>query len=407
MGETGHAGERGKATTGSGRLIVLDVLRGIAIFGILLMNIQSFGLISSEYINPKAVADPATLDWIVWLFNHLVADEKFITILTMLFGAGVLLMASNSRDDGPAFERRFRQRMGWLLVFGLLHAVLLWPGDILAAYAICGVIVVRFRNRTPDELIMLGVSLLAVASILWVLASAVIIHGMPEPTRMGLAEKVWTPTSEMVVQETERLTSGWFASAGDRAVRALGAQVWMFFTERLWRMVGMMLIGMALLKLGFLSGELSRQTYRRVAALGVLVGMPVILAGLYFNEAVDWEFRYSFLLGRVANHWGSVAVSLSWTALAILLVKGNRLRPLWEALLPVGRLAMSNYIGQTIICAGIFYGFGLGLFATLGQAELLLVVFLVWGVQLVLSAWWYRVMGQGPLERLWRYLASR
>ncbi|MCP1676535.1 uncharacterized protein J2T57_003696 [Natronocella acetinitrilica] len=389
----------------SSRLPVLDVLRGMAILGILLMNIQSFGRLSPEYLNPKALGDPQTLDWIVWLINHLIADEKFISILTLLFGAGFLLMAQNSRDNRVDFERKFRRRMLWLFIFGMVHAIVLWPGDILAAYAICGLVAMRFRDRSPAELIAIGLSLFAGAMILWMLMSAVMLYLVPADTQEWMVQRYWTPSAEVIDDEVERLTTGWFAAAGDRAVNAVGAQAWMLVSERIWRMVGMMLIGMALLKLGFLRGEWSLGAYRRIFVLGVLIGFPVIIAGLAFNEAVEWDFRYSFLLGRIANHWGSIAVAMAWVSLFIFLVKSDALAWAWRRLIPVGRLALTNYIGQSVLCATVFYGFGLGLFGQLGNLELMAVVIGVWALQISSSALWFQHLGAGPLERLWRRLA--
>ena len=387
------------------RVAVLDVLRGLAILGILLMNIQSFGRLSPEYVNPKALGDPPTVDWVIWLLNHIIADEKFISILTMLFGAGILLMARSSQDSPAVFERKFRRRMAWLFVFGMVHAVVLWPGDILAAYAICGLIAVRFRDRHAAELIAIGLSLFAAVMILWMLISAILIYGLPSDLRADLTARFWQPTEDDIAEETERLTTGWTTAGGERALNAIGVQAWMLASDRIWRMVGMMLIGMALLKIGFLSGDWGLRRYRLVIVLGLLIGIPVILAGLLFNQAVDWDFRYSLLLGRIANHWGSIAVSLAWVAVLVFLVKTDVLAYLWRPLAPVGRLAMSNYIGQSIICASMFYGFGLGLFAQLNNLHLLGVVVGIWVVQVLLSAVWYRHVGQGPLERLWRWLA--
>lgn len=385
---------------------MIDVLRGVAVLGILLMNIQSFGRLSSEYLNPKALGNPPPLDWAVWIVSHIVADEKFITMLTLLFGAGIVLMAKHSPDPPDVFERRFRRRMGWLLVFGLVHGLLLWPGDILAAYAVCGLIAVRFRHKEPLELVKLSVLLFAMAMVLWLLLTAILVFVLPIDTLQLLAARYWAPTAEVMVQEIRRMTFDWVVAAGDRAINALGAQLWMLASDRIWRMLGMIFLGMALMRTGFLSGQWSLGSYRRVAVLGLAVGVPVVVTGLLFNEAVDWDFRYSMFLGRIANHWGSVAIALAWISLVIMLVKQSVLHRLSRALEAVGRLAMTNYIGQSIICAGIFYGFGLGLFLQLGHLELLGVVVAVWAFQIVFSLAWRRFTGIGPLERLWRRLAA-
>ncbi|SEO78793.1 uncharacterized protein SAMN04488052_10311 [Aquisalimonas asiatica] len=387
-------------------MAVLDVLRGVAVLGILLMNIQSFGRLSSEYLNPKALGDPPTLDWIVWVVNHVVADEKFITMLTILFGAGIVIMANASKESAAAFEQRYRRRMAWLFVFGLAHGLLLWPGDILAAYAICGAIALQFRQRSPVELVWFSLLLFATATVLWMLFSVGLVFLLPMDWVGYLATHYWTPTADVVYAEVDRLTFNWVSTVGERAVDALSAQAWMLASDRIWRMLAMMLLGMALMKVGFLPGQWSLASYKRVAIGGLIVGVPVVLAGVWFNEAVNWDFRYSMFLGRIANHWASIAIALAWIAIVILVVRQSLFRTATGALEAVGRLAMTNYLGQSILCVGIFYGIGLGLFSRFGYLELLGVVAVVWAIQIAFSIIWRQYHAMGPFESLWRRLAA-
>ena len=389
----------------SSRMVVLDVLRGVAVLGILLMNIQSFGRISSEYINPKALGDPPALDWVVWIINHIVADEKFITMLTVLFGAGIVIMANASRESAREFEQRYRRRMFWLFLFGLAHGLLLWPGDILAAYAICGAIALQLRNREPAELLWYALLLFASATILWMIFSAGLVFVLPIEWVNQLATAYWMPTASMVHEEVERLTFNWSGSIGERAMDALASQAWMLVSDRVWRMLAMMLLGMALMKVGFLSGQWTLRSYQRVAVGGLVIGVPVILAGLLFNEAVNWDFRYSMFLGRIANHWASVAVALAWISIVILLVHGGVFRHALTCLEAVGRLAMTNYLAQSFICVPIFYGVGFGLYSQLGHLQLLGVVMSVWAIQIAFSLLWRQFFRMGPFEFVWRRLA--
>ncbi len=388
------------------RLLVLDVLRGVAILGILLRNIESFGLLSSQYVNPTAFGEPPPLDWAWWVVNHVIAEDKFITILTILFGAGIVLMARGAHGTASDFQQRFDRRMWWLLVFGLVHGLLVWPGDILAAYAICGLIAVRLRQRQPLELVFIAVLLYAAAMILWILISVFLVFIVPSEVAQTLAIRYWGPSSEMIAREITRLTSEWFAYTGERMLNALGAQLWMLASDRIFRMLGMMLLGMALFRIGFLSGEWKLRSYRRVLVVGLLVGVPVSLVGVWFNQATGWDFRYSMFLGRIANHWASVAVALAWISLAIIIFRKRLAAPACAALAAVGRLAMTNYIMQSLIATAIFYGFGLGLFGMFGYLELFGIALGIWAFQIVFSLLWRRYIGQGPLERLWRRLAG-
>ena len=401
-----HHATAAPSGSASVRLPVLDVLRGVAVLGILLMNIQSFGRLSSEYLNPKALGEPPPLDWAVWIINHVVADGKFIAMLTVLFGAGIVIMAGNSRETADAFQQRFQRRMAWLFLFGLAHGMFLWPGDILAAYAVCGAIALRLRHRPTADLVWLGVLLLAAMTVLWMVFSAVLVFALPVDWIVHLATRFWVPHAELVYAEMERLTTGWLGSAGERALNALGAQAWMFVSDRFFSMLATMLFGMALVRTGFLTGQWSVSSYRRVVVAGLGVGVPVVLAGLWFNEVVSWDFRYSMFLGRVANHWASIAIAIAWIALFILLVKQDALGAVGRWLEAVGRMAMTNYLGQSIICVLIFYGIGLGLFSRLGYLELLAVVLLIWAFQIAFSLGWRSLFTMGPFEALWRRLAN-
>lgn len=142
---------------------------------------------------------------------------------------------------------------------------------------------------------------------------------------------------------------------------------------------------------------------------GLGIGIPLVLAGLWFNTAVEWDLRYSMFLGRIANLWGSVAIALAWVALVILLAHPDGRRRILpgviRALEAVGRLALTNYIGQSILAAMIFYGIGLGLFSQFGHLELLGIVLAIWAVQVAFSLLWQRYVGAGPIETLWRRLA--
>jgi uncharacterized protein len=138
------------------RIVSIDVLRGFAVLGILIMNIQSYSMIGAAYMNPWAYGDLTGANYGVWFLSHLLADSKFMTIFSLLFGAGVVLMASRSEAKGrPAAGVHYR-RMIWLIIFGLLHGLVLWYGDILYVYGMCGLGIFLFRRRSPKFLLIFG-----------------------------------------------------------------------------------------------------------------------------------------------------------------------------------------------------------------------------------------------------------
>jgi len=153
-------------TIQSERILSLDVLRGFAVLGILIMNIQHFSMVGGAYFNPTAYGDLTGLNYLVWLLSHLLADMKFMSIFSMLFGAGIVLMAERMEAGGGKPARIHYRRTAVLLFFGLAHAWLIWTGDILYSYAMCALLVYLFRNKQPKTLIILGVLSVGVASLL-------------------------------------------------------------------------------------------------------------------------------------------------------------------------------------------------------------------------------------------------
>ena len=397
---------RAAAPGGDGRVGLLDSLRGFAILGILLINVQSFGLLSSAFLNPKALGEPPVADYSVWLITHLLVDEKFITILTLLFGAGIVLMAERSKLEAQEFERVFRRRMLWLLGIGLAHGLLLWRGDILTSYAICAMAAVHFRDRTPWQLLKIALVLLLVPTVIAVLMT-IGLHFLPPERLQEIANAHWLPSREVIRSEVALYTGPWLSTMGARALDGLTIQGWMLITERFWRVLALMLIGMALLRIGFLRGQWEPQQYRRIGLRALAIGLPLVALGVLLNEVFGWDLRYSLYLGDIANYWASALVAIGWIALLALLFQFNLLGRISLWLTAVGRLALSNYLLQTLICASLFYGFGLGLYGELDRPMLLLVVLGIWITQILLSIWYLKHFKVGPFEWAWRRASAR
>src|SRR5438270_1604645 len=161
--------ERGRSFRGavaeSERIASIDVLRGFALLGILVMNIQSFAMVGAVYDNPTADGELKGANFLVWLLSHLLADQKFISIFSMLFGAGIILLCQRAEASGAKPARLHYRRMGWMILFGLLHGYLLWYGDILYAYGMCGLFVYLFRRKSPRTLISFALVLAIIGSL--------------------------------------------------------------------------------------------------------------------------------------------------------------------------------------------------------------------------------------------------
>ena len=166
-----------------------------------------------------------------------------------------------------------------------------------------------------------------------------------------------------------------------------------------------MLIGMALFKLGFFSAKRSNRFYAIFGALGLAIGLGLAIAGVQQNEARDWAFEYSFFFGVQFNYWGSPFVSIGYASLIMLACRQQWLASLQTRLAAVGRMALSNYLMQTILCTTLFYGHGFGWYESLSRPQLLAVVATIWIAQLLISPWWLDKFRFGPFEWLWRSLS--
>jgi uncharacterized protein len=385
------------------RIVSIDVLRGFALLGILPMNIQYFSMISAAYWNPTAYGDLHGANFWVWLLSHVLADEKFMTIFSMLFGAGILLMTSHVEAAGKPSAALHYRRMGWLILFGLAHAYLLWSGDILVAYGMCGLLVYLCRRFRPRTLLVMGVLAIAVAS------ASMMAYGLwsqhwSSGQLQAAREQLWMPTPAMSAKEIAAYRGNWTAQMSFRVPDSLQMETVFFVAFTFWRVTGLMLVGMALFKLGVLGAKKPPSRYWTMIAFGLLIGVPITLYGTYRDFATGWDFHYSFFYGMQFNYWASLLVSLGWVGAIMLASNATALVSLTRRLAAVGRMAFTNYIMHTVVCTTLFYGHGLGLIGKMSRVEQFAIVLVIWAVQLVVSPIWLRYFLFGPLEWLWRSL---
>jgi len=381
------------------RIDSIDVLRGFALLGILPMNIQAFSMIRAAYWNPTPSGDPKTADFYVWLFSHLLVDQKFITIFSMLFGAGILLMTGRVEAAGKSPAALHYRRMAWLIAIGLAHSYLLWSGDILVAYGLCGFVVFLGRHLRPRSLLALAILFIAAGS------SSLLAYGMWPALQSILGHLfTWMPRPLSPAAEIAAYRGSWFAQMSARIQTSIQAETFSFVVLTFWQVTGLMLAGMAFLKLGVLHAKLPHRVYWSMIAVAMCIGIPVTLYGTLYTFASDWNSLYSFAIGTQFNYWASLLVSLGWIG-AVMLASGNpALHPFTRPLAAVGRMALTNYLMQSLICTTIFYGHGFGLFGKIARVSQLAIVIAVWAFQLAFSSIWLKRFLFGPAEWLWRSL---
>ena len=384
------------------RIISLDILRGFAVLGILIMNIQSFSMIGAAYINPYAHGDISETNKIVWLLSHIFASSKFISIFSILFGAGMILFIEKLKSKGiNSISLHFRRTL-WLLIFGLAHAYLLWHGDILVAYAVCALFIVWFRNKKPRTLFIIGACFIAV-SLLSNFMTGISIPYMDEATRTGLLQS-WQPTSEMISHEINAYRGSFITQIPTRFFAALKMQTFLFIFYIGWEVAGIMLIGMGLYKLDILSGKKSNRFYSALCITGLTIGLLLTTTGFYQNTQHNFSYDYSFFLGSQYNRIGSICMSIGYIGVVMLLINNFKKNWISRGLQAMGQTALSNYLIQSIICSFIFYGHGLGLYEKVELWQQVFFVLGIWIIQLIVSPIWLRYFHFGPFEWIWRSL---
>ncbi len=384
------------------RYLSLDMLRGFAVLGILLINIQSFSMIEAAYLNPTAYGDLTGINKWIWILSHALAEQKFISLFSILFGAGIVLFTSRIESRGFKPAGIHYRRIFWLLVIGLIHAYVFWHGDILVPYAVCALIAYLFRKLKPGTLLTLGLIIFSISSIFYILSGLTMSSWPPEAIE-GLMGS-WNPGPEQVARELAAYRGGWLMQMTYRVPSSLNFQTFIFLIWTGWRVGGLMLLGMALYKWGVVTAKQSKGFYLALMSIGFGIGLPLVIYGIISNFASSWSLKYSMFLGSQFNYWGSLLVALGYIGLIMLISKYIVQKGTNTPLQAVGRLALSNYLLQTLICTFIFYGHGFGLF---GQAERITQLFMVigiWTLQLIISPIWLRYFRFGPAEWIWRSL---
>jgi uncharacterized protein len=379
------------------RLINIDIIRGVALLAILLMNVQTFSMIFSAYSNPTSFGDLTGINLSVFQLSHLFADQKFMTIFSTLFGVGIILMAENIKAKGGNPTKVHYKRMFILALFGLLHAYLLWFGDILFPYALAGMLAYLARNKSVSFLIITGGILIALCSLLMLLTGLSLPYW--EQADLHAVQMTWQPTAELIEQDLLVNQASWLGQMEHRHSMALEMQAGILFY--LPRIVGLMMFGMALFKLDFFGSKYKSSTLLIGGILTFASSVLLITYGSQQHFATNWGIE-SMFVGIQYNYWGSITMAYSYLCFLLVFCRSNAFAQLKDLLANVGKMALTNYLSHTIICGLIFYGWGFGFYGSFERFEQVLVVVVIWIFQLIFSTYWMNRFKFGPFEWLWR-----
>ena len=430
------------------RIRTLDLIRGVAVLGIVAINVAGFAAPESAAYSPNLPHPTGPANQWAYMANLVLFEGKMRALFSLLFGASLLLFierADAAGRDGAALQLR---RLGWLALFGVLHFTLLWDGDILFLYAVVGLVALGLRHLRPAQLVTAALLLLvlwqAMGSAMWgpsVVREHAVLSGDPSPTAQRNYAELSADFRQTDARDQAEAQLSW---PGAVEVRVAGRPEYLptlvFYN---WgETLPLMLLGMALLRSGFFAGQWTRRRLRQVAAGGIALGGGVSLAFALWARGAGYPelaMHYALSYGLVLPH---LALALGYAALLVLAAslppspsgegpgvgavgepnsqthkphpnpspKGEGLKRLATTLVQqleaAGRMAFSNYIATSLILTALCSGWGLGLYGQFGPAQRWTLVLLVWALMLSWSQPWLARYRQGPLEWAWRSLTE-
>ena len=386
------------------RLEIIDVLRGLAVGGILIGNIQWF---SGYGMVPPAVVALSTINHVVHFLVHFFVEGKFYSIFSFLFGFGFAMQIARADERGDTSASLFKRRLFWLLVIGLLHAYLLWAGDILSIYALMGFLLLLFRKKSNESLLKWSVGLMIVPIVTYLLLYAAFIAFAPPDT----AAKIEAEKAAGWASSIASVANGSYLDivTGYNLNYVIGRYMGLIFQMRLPKILAMFLLGLYAYRTGVFQNLAENKPFiRKVMFYGLGLGVVgnLMMAGLAGNEA---EFPPSLAgaVGVIGYAFGVPALALGIIAAVTMLWQTDASKRLLSVLAPVGRMALTNYLMQTVICVLLFYGYGLGLVGTIGATKATLIALTIFVFQIIVSNLWLMSFRYGPMEWIWRQLTYK
>ena len=407
------------------RITALDIMRWFVLCGILLININSFGL-AHAYGDPTISGGSTGWNLYTWIATNMFFEGTMRCIFSLLFGVGmfILLDRMDKRHAGIKGADIYFRRLTWLLLFGVLHAyILIWSGEILFNYALIGFLVYSFRRQAPKTLVIIALVLFSIGSF-WNFmkyrgkvemlvkveqAKVMKAEGKELDREFKGATEAWEKVQENRSPEIinafyEGLRKGYFGVVAFNALEVFKWKTYGTYRYDVWDVLSMMLLGIALFKWNILSGDKPALFYLTLVAVGYAIGLTVN----YFETTniINQNFSYiSFYETNATYDLGRVAVSMGHIGMIMLFSKLNVLHWLKYTISCIGKMALTNYLTHSLICMIVFTGVGFGMFGKLQLYELLYVVFSIWLFQLIISPIWLKYFHHGPAEWLWRRMS--
>ena len=409
----------------SDRIQSLDIMRGVVLLGILIMNINGMGL-AGAYGDPTVSGGATGWNLTTWITANFAFEGTMRALFSLLFGVGMFIFMDRLEKKGAGIDAAniYFRRLMWLLVFGLIHGyLLLWTGEILYQYALMGFLVFSFRNLPPIKLTLVAILLFSIGA-LWnysdykkdvkffedvALVESYKAEGKDltrdlQEVAVKWETKQWEKSPEGVAEYNSNMRKGYFDVVAFLAPENQHYDENWPYRYDLWDVLSMMLLGIALFKWKILSAQKSYKFYAIIAFLGYLIGLSINYHEIY--SIMESEFSpLSFSKANITYDLGRVPVAIGHVGAIMLFCKLPVLKWLKTSLSAVGKMALTNYVMHSVFAMFIFTGAGFGLFGKLQRFELLYIVFGIWVFQLIASPIWLKYYQYGPLEWIWRNLS--
>jgi uncharacterized protein len=384
------------------RIPSLDLIRGFALFGVLAVNAAYFAAPLPSVVNPAfgpLAVTPMTA-W-SWFIPYVFLEYKSMALFSMLFGASLYLVGGDRSDRERS--QILHRRLGWLILIGLVHGVLVWFGDILLLYALTGFSIMAARSWRPRTLLVVGGLLFAVSMVM-IGGLALLITTMTPQAQATYVATSWAPPGDQLV----RLIAIYHRGLG--IVQLANLAAWIEFQSQALiflglRTAGLMMIGMGLFKSGFLSGAARMRTYGVWVAAGAVA---LLVLAWNATDIADGGFDMVRIqsLGTLVTAGLAPVVAIAYAAALILVLRSGAVSWLMSALASTGRMAFTNYLTQSIVMSAIFYGArGLGLYGGVSRPLVMAIAAALFIGQMIASTLWLRRHDHGPFEKVWRQLS--
>jgi len=391
------------------RIPIVDILRGFALFGILFVNMTIFSYPIQAIVLPADPNLPFYDRAALWLI-HALGEGKFYALFSLLFGLGLTLQMERIEGRGGRFVPLYARRLLVLLGIGIVHAFLIWTGDILIVYALLGFLLILFRKAKPRTLLIWVVILIALPLLFSAALTGLISWAGTIPEAAAQIEQAFAEAEASFAADLARAADvyahGDFAAITAQRVYDYGSMGISAFIYMGFNIMAMFLLGLYFGKRElFKNLEAHRGLFRKLLVWGLLIGLTgnLLYATLIIPISRIYQ-TWTLFLATTGQTVGAPLLMLAYVSALCLLA----LSPVWgkrlQVLAPVGQMALTNYLTQSIVCTLIFYGYGLGLFGKVGHAAGIALAIAIYLLQIPFSRWWMKRFYYGPAEWLWRSL---